>query len=103
MQEGLFRDSFGCFDNRSGPDAEVVDEFVRLPAVRDRANGELMHLDAFGPDRTEHRIAEATMRIMILDGEEPALRSPGTVQERRAVDRNDTIEIDDPDEDTGSF
>lgn len=103
MQEGLFRDSFGCFDNRSGPDAEVVDEFVRLPAVRDRANGELMYFDAFGPDRTEHRIAEATMRIMILDGKEPPLRSPGTVQERRAVDGNNAIEIDDPDEDTGSF
>jgi len=35
MQEGLFRDSFGCFDNRSRPDAEVIDEFVRLPAVWD--------------------------------------------------------------------
>ena len=103
MQEGLFRDSFGCFDNRSGPDAEVVDEFVRLPAVRDRANGELMHLDAFGPDRTEHRIAEATMRIMILDGKEPPLRGPGTVQQRRAVDGDDTIEIHNPHEDAGTF
>jgi hypothetical protein len=48
MQECLFRDSFGCFDNRSRSDAKVVDEFVQLAAVWDRANRKLMHLDTFG-------------------------------------------------------
>jgi hypothetical protein len=57
MQEGLFRDSFGCFDNRSRSDAKVVDEFVQLAAVWDRANRKLMHLDTFGSDRAEHRIS----------------------------------------------
>ena len=103
MQEGLFRDSFGCFDNRSRSDAKVVDEFVRLAAVWDRANRKLMNLDAFGSDRAEHRISKSTVRIMIFDGEEPPLRGPGTVQQRRAVDGGDTLEINDPHGDAGSF
>ena len=103
MREGLFCDLLRCFDNRSRSDAKVVDEFVRLAAVRDRANRKLMHLDAFGSDRAEHRITESTVRIMIFDGEEPPLRGPGTVQQRRAVDGDDTIEIDDPHGDAGGF
>ena len=103
MQEGLFRDSFGCFDNRSCSNAKVIDEFVRLPAVWDRANRKLMHLDTFGSDRAEHRISKSTVRIMIFDGEEPPLRGPGTVQQRRAVDGDDTIEIHDSHGDADTF
>ena len=72
MRDGLFCDLFSCFDNRSRSDAKVVDEFVRLPAVWDRANRKLMHLDTFGSDRAEHRISEATVRIMIFNGEDDA-------------------------------
>ena len=35
-----------------------------------------MHLDAFRPDRAEHRISEAAVRIMIFDGEDAALAWP---------------------------
>ena len=80
---------FGCFDNRSCSDAKVVDEFVRLPTVWDHANGKLMHLDAFGSDRAEHSIPEAAVRIMIFNGEDAPLRSPGAVQQRGAVDGDD--------------
>ena len=80
VREGLLYDLFRCFDNRSRSDAEVVDKFVRLAAVWDRTNRKLMHLDALGSDRAEHRISEATVRIMIFDGEEPPLCGPGAVQ-----------------------
>jgi hypothetical protein len=99
---GLFCDLLRCFDNRSRSDARVADEFVRLAAVRDRANPKLMQLDAFRPNRAEHRITESTVCIMIFDGEEPPLRGPGTVQQRHAVDGDDTIEIHDPHGDAGS-
>ena len=101
MLEGLFCDLFGCFDNRSCSDAKVVDEFVRLPAVWNRANGELMHLDAFGSDRAEDCIPEPAVRIMIFNGEDAPLRGPGTVQQRGAIDGDDAIEIDDPHGDAG--
>ena len=103
MREGLFCYLFGCFDNRACSDAKVVDEFVRLPAVRDRANGELMHLDTFGSDRAKHRIPEAAVCIMIFNGEDAPLRGPGAVQQRGAVDGDDAIEVDDPYGDAGSF
>ncbi len=103
MREGLFCDLFGCFDNRPCSNAKVVNEFVRLPAMWDRANGELMHLDAFGSDRTEHSIPEAAVRIMIFNGEDAPLRGPGAVQQRGAVNGDDAIEIDDPHGDAGSF
>ena len=79
MQEGLFRDSFGCFDNRSRSDAKVVDEFVRLAAVRDRANRKLMYFNTFWSDRAEHRITKATMRIMIFNGKDAPLSGSGTI------------------------
>ena len=103
MREGLFCDLFGCFDNRSCADAKVVDKFVRLPAVWDRANGELMHLDAFWSDRAEHSIPKTAVGIMIFNREDTALRGPGTVQQRGPVEGGDTIEIDDPHGDTGCF
>ena len=80
VRNGLFRDLFDCLDNRSGSDAKVVDEFVRLPAVWDRADGELMHLDAFWSDRAEHSIPEAAVGIMIFNGEDASLRGSGAVQ-----------------------
>ena len=81
----------------------MVDEFLRLPAVWDRANGELMHLDAFGADRAEHSIPEAAVRIMIFNGEDAPLRGPGAVQQRGAINGDDAIEIEDPHGDAGSF
>ena len=45
-----------------------------------------MHVNAFGPDRAEHRITESTVRIMIFDGKEPPLRGAGAVQQRCTVD-----------------
>ena len=103
MREDLFCYLFGCFDNRSCSDAKVVDEFVWLPAVWDRANGELMHLDAFRSDRAEDGVPKAAVRIMIFNGEDAPLRGPGAVQQRGAVDGDDAIEIDDPHGDAGSF
>ena len=102
MQEGLFRDSFGCFDNRSCSNAKVVDEFVRFPAVWDRANRKLMHLDAFRPNRAEHCISETAVRIVIFNGEDAPLRGPGTVQQRDTVYGNNAIEVNDPHGDAGS-
>ena len=103
MQEGLFRDSFGCFDNRSCSDAKVIDQLVRLPAVWDRANSKLMHFNAFWSNRAEHRISKAAVRIMILNGEDAPLRGSSTVQQRRAINGDDAIEIDDPHRESRAF
>lgn len=103
MQEGLFRDSFSCFHNRSCSDAKVIDKFIRLPTVWDRANGKLMHFNAFWSDRAEHCIAETAVRIMILNGKDAPLSSPGTVQQRGAINGDDAVEIDDPHGGAGSF
>ena len=103
MREGLFCDLFGCFDNRSCSDAKVIDEFVRFSAVWDCANGKLMHLDALGSDRAKHSIPKTAVRIVIFNGEDAPLCGSGAVQQRGAVDRDDTVEIDDPHGDTGCF
>ena len=74
----------------------MIDKFVRLPAVWDRANGKLMHFNAFWSDRAEHCISETAVRIMILNGEDAPLSGSGTVQQRGAINGNNTIKIDDP-------
>src|SRR5262249_29293410 len=87
----LFGNSFGSFNNRPCSDTKVINEFIRLPTVRNCAHGELVHLDAFWPDRAEHRIPEAAVCIVIFNGEDTSLRGPGTVQQRCAIDGDDTI------------
>jgi len=77
---GLFRDSFGCFDNRSCSNTKVIDELIRLPAVWDRANGELVYFDSFGSYRAQHGIPETTVRIMVLNGKDVSLCGPGAIQ-----------------------
>lgn len=58
----------------------MIDEFVRLPAVWDRANRKLVHFNTFGSDCAKHRISEAAMRIMVFNGEHTPLRRPRAIQ-----------------------
>ena len=71
--------------------------------MRDRTNRKFMHFDTFRSNRTEHRISKTTMRIVIFNREDSPLRNPRTIQQCGAVDRNNTIEIDDSHGDAGSF
>src|SRR5512147_251440 len=91
----LFSDSFCRLDNRSRSDAKMIDEFVRLSAVWDRANGEFMYSDTFRTDCTQHSIPETAVGVMIFNGKDAPLRGLGAVQQRGTVDGDDTIEIDD--------
>jgi len=96
VPEGLLYDLFNCFDNRPRSDAKVVDEFVRLPAMWDRANCKLMHLNAFWSDRAEHCISETAVRIVIFNREDAPLCGPGTIQQRDAIYGDNAIEVNDP-------
>lgn len=61
-------------DNGSRTEPEMIDEFVRLPAVRNLAHRDLLNPHAFASDGSQHRIAKPAMSIMILDRENPILR-----------------------------
>ena len=99
MQDGLFRDSVGCFDNRSRADSEVVDEFVRLPTMWDHTNRQLMHFDAFWADRAEHCVSETTVRVMIFDGDHASVGGLCGLDQSIAVDGLHGIRVDDADGD----
>src|SRR5262249_49558238 len=101
MPVRLLDDVFCRFDNGAHSDAIVVDELVWFPAVRNGANGELMDSDALGLDGVEHGIAQSTMRIMIFNGQQSSVRCRRASQQRRAIDRHDAVEIDDPRRDAG--
>ena len=73
MPVRLLDDMFGRFDNGARSDAIVVDELVRLPAVRNDAHREFMDFDAFGTHGVEHGIAHPAVCIMIFNRQELSL------------------------------
>ena len=94
MLDRLLDDVFSRFDNGSRSDAKVVDEFIRFAAMGNGPHRQLMDSDAFRADRVEHGIAQAAVRIVVLNGKNPALGGPGAFEYRRPVDGNDAVEID---------
>ncbi len=94
--DGLLDDLLGRFDNRSCSDAKVIHEFVRLPAVGNGPNREFVDLHAFRSDRIKDGVAQPSVSVMILYGEEATFGRSGTVEQSRAVDWRDAVKIDHP-------
>ena len=70
----LLRDELpGGFDDGSRSDSKIVDQFVRLAAPGDRADGQLVYHDPFGADGAEDRIAESAVGVVTFDPEEAPL------------------------------
>src|SRR4029453_8594192 len=77
--------------------AVAVEQFCRLSATRQLADGEPANGQAGRSDSFAHRVADAARRVMILDGDNHALGRLAGGNERTGIYWLNRVGVDDPD------
>ena len=70
-------------------DPEAVEQFLRLAASGNLADGQPVHRMPASLTAFIHRVADAARRVMILDRDDAAARGSSCGDERRRVDRRE--------------
>src|SRR2546423_1734547 len=80
---------FHCLNDRPGGDAEMINQLLGRAASRDFAHGQALDAKSLIPHGLADRVAEAALRVMIFDREEPPGGRAAGGDERIAIDRLD--------------
>jgi hypothetical protein len=78
-------------DDRPRAQAITVDQFIRLPAVRDFSNGDLMDPEPFFSHSAEHGVSQPAVRIVIFNRQKASLCGAAMFDQAGTIDRDDAV------------